>query len=132
MIKDCETATVKLTELNPAAYNPRKISDDAISGLDESIGKFGLITPIIWNKRSGNIVGGHQRYQVIRTRGYKETEVVVVDLDDDNEIALNIALNSSMSKGTYTEDVIVLLQQARVDLGSVFDNLNLDLMLEKM
>ena len=36
---------------------------------------------IVWNKRTGHIVGGHQRFKVLKHQGHTEIECVVVDLD---------------------------------------------------
>lgn len=52
-----------------------------------------MVEPIIWNKRTGHIVGGHQRYEILCARGIKEIEVSVVDLPEREEKALNLALN---------------------------------------
>lgn len=83
----------KLSDLKPAAYNPRKISKEQLDRLKMSIEEFGVVEPVIWNKRTGNVVGGHQRLKVLTARGDKETEVVVVDLEPSKEKALNLALN---------------------------------------
>lgn len=55
--------------------------------------EFGYVEPVIWNKRSGNVIGGHQRLTVMKNLGYTEVDCVIVDLDDMGEKALNIALN---------------------------------------
>ena len=39
------------------------------------------------------MVGGHQRLKILKSEGHKEVKVSVVDLDDNKEKALNIALN---------------------------------------
>lgn len=88
--------TKRLEQLNPAPYNPRKDlkpGDPLFEKLKQSIETFGFVEPIIWNKRTGNVVGGHQRLAVLRELGKQEAECVVVDLDEQNEKALNIALN---------------------------------------
>lgn len=85
-----------ISELKEAVYNPRKklTEEDAeYQKLKRSIEKFGYVEPIIINKRSGNIVGGHQRLTVLKDLGYEEINVVEVDLSDEEEKALNIALN---------------------------------------
>ena len=87
---------IKMSKLNPAKYNPRKNlkpGDIEYEKLKRSILEFGYIEPIIWNKTTGNIVGGHQRYKILKEMGYKEAECVVVNLDDNKEKALNIAMN---------------------------------------
>lgn len=82
-----------LIELNPAPYNPRQISDEQMERLKNSITEFSLVEPIIWNRQTGHIVGGHQRYQVLKSLGVNQTQVVVVDLSPSREKALNLALN---------------------------------------
>ena len=87
---------IMISKLNPAKYNPRKDlkpGDTEYEKLKRSMSKFGYVEPIIWNKQTGNIVGGHQRYKILKDMGYKEAECVVVDIDATKEKALNIALN---------------------------------------
>ena len=87
---------IPVKELNPAKYNPRKNlkpGDPEYEKLKRSITEFGYVEPIIWNKRTGNIVGGHQRYKVLLDLGYGEVDCVVLDIDEQKEKALNVALN---------------------------------------
>lgn len=82
-------------ELNPAVYNPRKRlmpGDEEYERLKRSIETFGYVDPIIVNM-DGTVIGGHQRLNVLRDLGYTEVDVAVVDLDKNDEKALNIALN---------------------------------------
>jgi len=123
--KDWPIECKKLEDLKPASYNPRIISDKSFDGLGESIFRFGLLIPIVWNKRTGNIVGGHQRYRHLVESGDSETDVVVVDLDDDDEVALNISLNNPKSRGSFTEDVVERLNEVSGSLGDVFEELRL-------
>jgi DNA modification methylase len=91
-----EIQKIPIEKLNPAKYNPRKDlkpGDPEYEKLKKSIETFGYVEPIIWNKRTGNIVGGHQRLKILLERGYTKIECVVVDLDDTQEKALNVALN---------------------------------------
>lgn len=86
----------KIDELIPAIYNPRKdltINDAEYKKIKRSIETFGYVDPIIVNERTGVIVGGHQRLKVLKDLGYEEIEVSVVNLDEKQEKALNIALN---------------------------------------
>lgn len=88
--------SISVKELNPAPYNPRKKlteSDPEYIKIRNSIEKFNMVTPIVWNKRTGNVVGGHQRLQVLIDKGFEEVEVSVVDLEENEEKALNLALN---------------------------------------
>lgn len=91
-----EFAKKKLTDLIPATYNPRKDlkpGDPEYEKLKRSLDEFGYVEPIIWNKRTGNVVGGHQRLKVLKADGIKEVDCVVIDFDEEKEKALNVALN---------------------------------------
>ena len=88
---------LKLSDLNPAPYNPRKDlkpGDPEFEKLRRSIETFGFVEPLIVNRRTGNtVVGGHQRLKVLKKLGHTEAECVIVDLPETEEKALNVALN---------------------------------------
>lgn len=87
---------VSVGKLRSAAYNPRKQlkpGDAEYEKLKRSITEFGYVEPVIWNKTTGNVVGGHQRLQVMKDLGHTEVDCVIVELDDQREKALNVALN---------------------------------------
>ena len=107
-----------LSALNPAAYNPRKAlapGDAEFEKLASSIKTFGNVEPIIWNSRSGNIIGGHQRYAVLQYIGETETDVVVVDLPLEEEKLLNVALNKIKGEWDYDKLSSMLAQFNPVD-----------------
>lgn len=59
-----EIRTLKAAQLRAAPYNPRRDlqpEDAEYQKLRRSIETFGYIEPIIWNERTGNVVGGHQQ-----------------------------------------------------------------------
>lgn len=119
--------TKKLSDLKPAAYNPRVITKRALAGLTASLDRFGNVQPIVWNKRSGNVVGGHQRLKVLQAQGIDEVEVVVVDLDEIDERALNISLNHAGISGEFNHEVDAIIAALQTELpDGIFDSLNLD------
>jgi DNA modification methylase len=85
----------KLSELKPAPYNPRQSTAKQEKHLKASLEKFGVVEPIIYNKQTGYIVGGHFRVRELKKLGYKEIECVIVDLNQENERELNIRLNAN-------------------------------------
>jgi len=90
------TEIMKLEDINPAPYNPRvpmKDGDTQYEALKKSIGRFGLVEPLVVNKATGTLVGGHQRLSALKASGATEAEVVIVDLPLEKEKLLNIALN---------------------------------------
>ena len=87
--------------MNPSEYNPRKDlkeTDKEYQAIKNSLETFGLLSPIIWNKRTGHIIGGHQRYKILVSQGATEIECVVIDFDEEKEKACNIALNSAIGE----------------------------------
>src|SRR3989338_6360219 len=87
---------VKIEQINPVAYNPRidlKPGGPEYEKLKRSINTFGYVEPLVWNSRTGNLVGGHQRFKILLEQGAKEVDGSVVDLDPEKEKALNLALN---------------------------------------
>ena len=93
-----------LAELTPAPYNPRRAltpKDPAYRKLKRSLKQFGLVQPLVWNQRTGHVVGGHQRLQILSELGHKEVDVTVVDLDDAEEKALNVVLNNREAQSDW-------------------------------
>ena len=102
---------IKITDIKPADYNPRKISGKDYDNLMNSIREFGLVDPIIINLNDNTVIGGHQRYDVLMDMymlGDIDNELSVLKMGDigwvflddqlkvkneDYERALNIALN---------------------------------------
>ena len=116
-----QVSKIPIGQLNPAAYNPRKDlqpGDPEYEKLKKSIQEFGYVEPIVWNKRTGNIVGGHQRYKVLLDMGMSEVDCVVVDLDETKEKALNLALNKIQGDWDYLKlkDILQELDTEEFDI----------------
>lgn len=105
---------IKINQLKPAPWNPRTIDDASLKSLENSLKTFGYLEPIIWNEKTGNIVGGHQRFNILSKtlKPTEDIEVVVVDLDEQKEKALNLALNKI--SGEWEE----------IELAKILDELN--------
>lgn len=91
--------------LNPAPYNPRRWSEDAIAQLTDSIKSFGLVDPILVNSspdRKNVVIGGHFRLKVAKDLGIKEVPVVYIDIPDiEREKELNVRLNKNLGDWDY-------------------------------
>ena len=101
---------VKIAELNPAEYNPRRMTNKQYEDLRNSLEKFGLVDPIIINA-DNTVVGGHQRLRIMRELGAELVPVVRVNLSKEDEKELNIRLN----KNTGEFDLDVLANNFEVD-----------------
>lgn len=88
---------IAVAKIKTAPYNPRKDlkpDDPEYERIKRSLDRFGLVEPLVWNKRSGNLVGGHQRLKImVAERGVTAVDVSVVDLLPAEEKTLNLALN---------------------------------------
>ena len=120
-----ELKTLKIADLIPATYNPRKAlkpGDKEYEKIKNSITEFGFADPVVVNKRTTEkgkyvIVGGHQRVTVATDLGYKEVPCAVVDLDIEHEKALNVALNKITGEWNkeLLADLIADLEEANFD-----------------
>ena len=89
---------IKINKLKPAKYNPRielKKEDESYQRIKSSIEEFGLVDPLVVNKRNMTIIGGHQRYKILKDLGYEVAECILVDLDEKQEKRLNLSLNKN-------------------------------------
>lgn len=102
-----EIEVISRNEIHGAGYNPRVISEDARKRLKKMLAKHGLVQPLVWNRRTGNLVSGHQRLaqldQLERGRDY-DLQVSVVDVDEREEKILNVQLNNPSIQGDWDMD----------------------------
>lgn len=89
---------VKISELKPSEYNPRKWSEDQLQKLRESLEKFGVVDPLIVNShpsRTNIVIGGNMRLKVLKDMKYTDVPVVYLNLDEAKERDLNVRLNKT-------------------------------------
>lgn len=116
-----ETVDVPTRDLATMAapYNPRSIQDHDLDALRRSLRYFGTVEPIVVNRRSGRIVGGHQRVKAAMAEEIESLPVVYVDLDDPSEKQLNLALNRI--HGEWDEAKLEVLLRELETLGADLD-----------
>ena len=103
-IQKFEIQTLDRKALKNAPYNPRKIKKVNKESLGKAISELGLLEPLVWNKRTGNLVSGHQRLVIIDSQsGHSDyqLDVAVVDLSEKDEAKANIALNNRALQGNF-------------------------------
>lgn len=129
---------IAIDKLKLAKYNPRKDlkpGDPEYEKLKRSILEFGYVEPIVWNSRTGNVVGGHQRLKILKEQGLKEVNCVVVDMDEQREKALNVALNKVRGDWDLPllKDLLQELDKAMFDVSLTgFDAAEVDELLSKV
>ena len=120
---EMKISTLKLSELNPAKYNPRKAlkpGDKDFEKLKNSIQNFGYVEPIVVNVANENtVISGHQRLSVLKYLGETEAACVVVELNEADEKALNIAMNKVSGEWDVEKlaDLIVNLKELNYDIS---------------
>lgn len=116
--------TIKLSELNPATYNPRTITEEEFEGLVKSLQTFGQQENLIVNK-DRTIISGHQRYEAMKRLEWTEAVCNVVDLDKHQEKKLNVIMNSPAISGKYDDlKLAEILEELKLD--DDYESLRLD------
>lgn len=93
MAKRYSEETIALDAYAPAPYNPRTISKHDMANLQRSIERWGDLENVVVNKRTGHIVSGHQRVEAAKAAGLKDFRAVVIDVNEDEEKLINLAMN---------------------------------------
>lgn len=121
-------------EINPHPRNPRKIAKSAAHRLKGKIEEVGMVQPIVVNRRTMLIVGGHQRIAVLdklekynsekQTNDY-QLDVSFCELDDKAELEMLAFLNNPAAQGIFDVDV---LAELNLELGVGFEGMGFDQM----
>ena len=131
-----DTETINRGDIKNAPYNPRIMDAKAKKRLRANISKHGLVASLTWNKRTGNLVGGHQRLEQLdsleKSQDYELT-VNVIDVDEREEAELNVLLNNPSMQGEWDFDKLANMTDEfgldlKDDLG--FTDTDIDLMFE--
>lgn len=110
-----EIIEIHRSQIKEADYNPRYITERARRRLKKALEKVGLLAPITWNRRTGNVVGGHQRLRALDTiNGNRDyyLRVAAVDMDETEEKAANLLLNNTEAQGEWDLEKLGLLLKA--------------------
>lgn len=110
--------------------NPRVITENAKKKLKEKIKDIGLLQPPILNKRTGYLIGGHQRIAVMDSlEKYKEgvtdyqIDVAIVDLSEKKELEALVFLNNPGAQGGWE---LEMLAEINLDAGIEFADMGFD------
>lgn len=90
---------VKISEVEPNRNQPRKQFDvDALEELAESIKQYGIIQPLVVQKKDTyyEIIAGERRWRAARMAGLKKVPVIVRDYEEQK--ALEIALIENIQR----------------------------------
>lgn len=88
--------TLRVSQIEPNRSQPRKTFDeDALEELADSIRQYGLIQPIMVQKREGyyEIIAGERRWRACMKAGLKEVPVIIREYDDQKIMELSLIEN---------------------------------------
>lgn len=123
---------VPIELLRKATWNPRSIKKAARKALDGILGEFGLVDVLQWNRRTGELIGGHQRLDWLERQGAKVVAVAVLDLDETRAKALNVSLNNPKAQGVFAEDDLpALLAQVNGAMPQMYGAIGLSALLSQ-
>ena len=125
-LKQSETIFINRSEIKFAAYNPRKKDPKVVESLKKNFKKVGFMGGIIWNKTTGNLVGGHKRIEAMdlihNYNGENEYQIKVeaVELDEKTEKEQNIYLNSKSQQGKDDLELMaVLIEEIDIEAAGI-------------
>ena len=127
--------TISRADIKNAAYNPRIMDKEAKKRLKKGLQQHGLVSAITWNKRTGNLVGGHQRLEQLdaleKNKDYS-LDVCVIDVDEKKEAILNVQLNNPSMQGDWDLDKLAsMTEDFSVDFDEMgFSKLDIDFMFD--
>ncbi|MFH1574548.1 MAG: DNA modification methylase [Acidobacteriota bacterium] len=121
-----EIKQMQLTKIIPADNNPREITPEARAGLQASLERFGLLDVLVVNKRTGRLVKGHQRLELLLVSGVKRAPVLLVDFDEITEKAANVSLNNQDLAGRFTDAVLPLIEELKAQMQGDALSLRID------
>lgn len=127
-----EIGTIHRSKIKNAPYNPRYIDDEARKRLKKGLKHFGLVSTLVWNRRTGNLISGHQRLAIMddleKTQDYELT-VSIVDLDKKDEMELNVQMNNASMQGDFDIDGLSSMVEDGADLNNMgFSESDIDIM----
>ena len=138
-IRQAEVREVMRSQLVPAPYNPRQITQEAWKQLKDNLKKVGLLGGIVWNETTGNIVSGHQRVSVMDEVNHynpdtKENDypvtVSVAHFDEKTEREQNLFANNVRVQGQFDDNLLrEMFSEMDIDYAAAgFDNFDLQVL----
>ena len=104
-----EEIKLKITEVEPNRDQPRKkFDEDALIELADSIKQFGVLQPLIVQKRDGyyEIIAGERRWRAAKMVGLKEIPVIIKDFSDQQIVEISLIENIQRENLNPIEEAI--------------------------
>ena len=128
-----ESVMHAIHELKPSPYNPRTIKPEKKEQLRASLKKSGIVQPLIVNKLNMQVIGGHQRLEIMLEENMMFAPVVFLELNEQDEMALNLQLNAIAGEWDWNKltPMVKNLKSKKWDVNQLgFDFATVNTMLE--
>lgn len=127
-----DVEVIHRSKIKNAPYNPRFIDDEARKRLKKGLKTYGLVSTLVWNRRTGNLVSGHQRLSIMdeleKSEDY-ELSVSVVDIDLKEEMELNVQMNNQSMMGDFDVDGLAMMADEGADVNAMgFSEADIDIL----
>src|SRR5262245_18761408 len=122
------------SEIQGAPYNPRVIDSYARKKLEANLKKVGLLDTLVVNRRTRNLVSGHQRLaclDALEGSGDYHLDVAVVDLTEKQEREQNIFFNNPAAQGTWDVQALGELLSKDLEIAATgFEKMDLEVIFD--
>jgi DNA modification methylase len=127
---------IALSSLSLDPANARSHSSANLDAVRASLSRFGQAEPLVVQSGTLRIIGGHARLQAMQALGWKECDIVELDVTNLDATALGIALNRTAELAEWDERVLSeLLKTLQVEdalEGVGFSNAEIEDLLAKI
>jgi hypothetical protein len=122
-----KTELVDIETLTPDPHNARKHGDKNLASIRGSIKQFGVVEPLIVQRKNNVVIGGNGRLEVLKQLGFKEVPVHYVDLDDTKAKALALALNKTAELAEWDDEILKQTLDALLNEGFEVEDIGFDI-----
>lgn len=104
---------VAVSSLVPFPGNARKGDVPAIR---RSLKRFGQFAPLVVQASTSYVLAGNHTHEAARLEGWDEIDAYVIDVDDAEALAINVAANKLPELGGFDEDALIAQLEELRDL----------------
>jgi hypothetical protein len=118
-----EMRVMRRGEIHGAEYNPRKISEAAKKKLKRFLKKHGLWCPLTLNSKTGNLISGHQRLEIMDSILGPDYELTVAvgEVDETEEVKINLFMNNPSAQGEWDPELLLEIKEIWPDISFLDD-----------
>jgi ParB-like chromosome segregation protein Spo0J len=107
----------ELSSIHEDPINTRKHGPENLSSIKASLLEFQQVEPLLIQKSSHRLIGGHGRLKAMLELGWTHADVVELDLTDSQARALSITLNRTAELAEWDVPLLTQVMQALHDEG---------------